>query len=189
MLDMNTEVVLGGLMPTSTADLVTRLQAQQTVEYETQEALEAERRARTPDAQHFGPMLMASLAAFDPTWEEQQAFATQYRATNADADGQNQHGESGLGRALFQWRGEVATQRWQEVADRLLALPGCVICGQPAPRGEAITIGQGRIDVCSRCRPAVSAAHADAVAEEVVGQDGSTRRQAARRIVTALLEV
>jgi hypothetical protein len=146
---------------------------------------EAAERAQYPDAQWSGPTLRMPAAPHDPTPQEQQAFADRYRDEHLDADRLDQHGETPLDRALYEWRDQEAQHRYLTEADAFVAAPRCDVCGANGAHAH-FTIGDRIAFACSRCRASVAAAWADAVACETL-EDGRTRREHAAELVATLL--
>jgi hypothetical protein len=115
---------------TSTADdLVARLHEEQRRAWAEQEAREAAERAQYPDAQWNGPALYMPAADYDPTPQEQQAFADTYRAEHPNAGRFDQHGGTPLSEALYEWRQAEASRRYLVEADAFVAGPACDVCG------------------------------------------------------------
>jgi hypothetical protein len=140
-----------------------------------------------PDAQVDGPELRMPAATYDPTPEEQQAFADTYRAEHLHADRLDAHGGTALTRALYAWRDEIASERWRHEAAWATNRYPCRVCGDTSASHATVTIGPDTMYVCRRCRASVLAAHAAIVADEVLA-DGRTRADAARALVAACLD-
>jgi hypothetical protein len=142
-------------------------------------------RRECPDWQSHIPLRMPA-AEFDPSPDEQQRFANDYRAAHSDADHRDRYGNTALGTALLEWRQQTANERWQKIAAWGLTDRPCAVCGQASRHGIIELGGQNR-PVCDRCRPSVDAAVTARVASEKL-PGGRTRAQAADELVAAVLE-
>jgi hypothetical protein len=69
------------------------------------------------------------------------------------------------------------------------ATPLCQLCGQPGRLSALDMAGRPTVALCGRCRPSFNAALAERMADETVGGDGLSRRQAASALVARLCEV
>jgi hypothetical protein len=176
----------GAYSSMTNSELLDRLRSAQRAEYEAELQAEQDLKASCPDAQTWdGPELWGSSREFDPSPQEQQAYADQIRAADAACDLRDFNGETPLALAVFAWRQSESRRRWQAKADQLVTAPRCAVCGADSGR-QSVLINQTTLFACSRCLPAIARAISDAVESEDIG-NGRSRREAARALVVQLI--
>ena len=191
MVDGATTRVQPGDMA-NTNDTLDRLQTAQKAEWEEAQRQEEEHRARHPDAGTWSAPLEPMLAEWDPSPAEQQEWVDRYRQEHPEARERvaTMPGSSSFYSEVLdardRWRREVAGKRWTEMLDRRVTVY-CQVCGRRG--GEVVRVGAHPVGVCARCSPSVLGAVAEHVANEPVGQEGLSRRQAAANLVGQLLGV